>query len=161
MFGGVVGVFLGGFIADMLTRDAADPVRARRLLALGCYLTAATSLYFGVQAEQPIALAAFFFVAFCTMHVTLPNWWSCAIPQGGRHIGVVFGLMNGMGVAGALVSQLFVGYFADWQKDRGLTGREQWDPIFWVYIAVLLCAAAAWWAYRLTPLDDERTTDRA
>ena len=57
--------------------------------------------------------------------------------------------------------ELFVGYFADWQKERGLEGREQWDPIFWVYIAVLLCAAVAWWAYRLTPLADEQTTDRA
>ena len=53
------------------------------------------------------------------MHVTLPNWWSCAIPQGGRHTATLFGLMNGLGVLGAMASQGFVGVFADWQASAG------------------------------------------
>jgi MFS transporter, ACS family, glucarate transporter len=88
------------------------------------------------------------------MHVTLPNWWSCAIPQAGKHTATIFGLMNGLGVLGAMASQGFVGVFADWQASRGLSGREQWDPIFDVYVFVLLANAVAWWLYRFTPLPD-------
>ena len=43
----------------------------------------------------------------------------------------------GVGVMGALVSQGFVGFFADAQKARGLSGRAQWDPLFDVYVCVL------------------------
>jgi MFS transporter, ACS family, glucarate transporter len=87
------------------------------------------------------------------MHISLPNWWSVAIPQCGRHVGAVFGFMNGMGVFGAMASQGFVGVFADWQKARGLTGREQWDPLFGVYVVVLLGGAVAWSLYRFKPIE--------
>jgi hypothetical protein len=86
--------------------------------------------------------------------VSLPNWWSCAIPQAGRHTATLFALMNGLGVFGAMASQGFVGVFADWQRGRGLSGRAQWDPIFNVYVVVLLANAVAWWFYRFTPLPE-------
>ncbi|MBA4062482.1 MAG: MFS transporter [Isosphaera sp.] len=156
LFGGVAGVFLGGFVSDRVTARSADPWRARRRLAVGCYLTAAGCMFAGARCDDPVAMAAVFGAGFWVMHVTLPNWWSCAIPQGGRHVGVVFGLMNGMGVVGAMVSQGFVGRFADWQAARGLTGRAQWDPLFDVYVVVLLLAAGVWSLYRFRPLDDAR-----
>ena len=40
-----------------------------------------------------------------------------AIPQAGRHTATIFGLMNGLGVLGAMASQGFVGVFADWQTN--------------------------------------------
>ncbi|MDB5306221.1 MAG: sauU 3 [Gemmataceae bacterium] len=152
--GGVVGVFVGGVLADRITARSPDPVRARRLFAVGCYLTTAACLFGGVRCDDVVTLSGLFCVAFCVMHLTLPNWWSLAIPQGGRHVGTVFGLMNGMGVVGAMASQGFVGKFADWQKDQGLTGRAQWDPLYEVYVVLLLAAAVVWWLYRFTPLDD-------
>ena len=57
-------------------------------------------------------------------------------------------------VMGAMASQGFVGVFADYQKARGLTGRAQWDPLFDVYVCVLLCGGIAWWLYRFTPLKE-------
>jgi hypothetical protein len=69
--------------------------------------------------------------------------------------------MNGIGVFGAMTSQGFVGVFADWQRDRGLSGREQWDPLFDVYVGVLICGAIAWWLFRLTPLENQTEPDRA
>jgi hypothetical protein len=76
------------------------------------------------------------------------------IPQSGRHVGALFGLMNGIGVFGAMVSQGFVGVFVDWQKSQGLSGRDAWDPIFDVYVGVLLLNAVAWWSYRFVPLPE-------
>jgi MFS family permease len=153
--GSAVGVFLGGYLADRITRISADPVRARRHLAVWCFLTAAGCLFVGIRCEDADALATLFAIGMCAMHVTLPNWWSVAIPQCGRHVGAVFGLMNGMGVIGAMASQWFVGAFTDWQQRHGLIGREQWDPIFDVYVGVLVAAAVAWFLYRVTPLPDE------
>src|SRR5439155_6920549 len=110
-------------------------------LGVGCFLTAAGFVFVGARFDEPVMVAGLFAAAMCAMHVTLPNWWSVAIPQCGRHVGAVFGLMNGMGVIGAMASQGFVGAFTDWQQSRGLTGRAQWDPIFDVYAVVLVAAA--------------------
>ena len=155
MAGSAVGMLLGGWLADRL-RHASDPVRARRLLGVACYLVAAACLFLGVRQDDSLTLAALWGASFCAMHVTLPNWWSCAIPQAGKHTATLFGLMNGLGVFGAMASQGFVGVFADWQASRGLSGREQWDPIFDVYVFVLLANAVAWWSYRDTPLEESR-----
>lgn len=152
--GSAGGVFLGGLLADRITARSADPVGARRRLGVGCYLTAAACLFAGVRADDPTAAAGLMAAAMLAMHLTLPNWWSVAIPQCGRHVGALFGLMNGMGVAGALLSQGFVGVYVDWREGLGYTGREQWDPLFDLYVGVLVCGAAAWASYRPHPLPD-------
>ncbi len=153
MASSAVGMLVGGWLADRISK-LNDPVRARRYLGSASYLVAAVCMFLGVRQDDALSLAALWGASFCAMHVTLPNWWSCAIPQGGRHTATIFGLMNGLGVFGAMASQGFVGVFADWQRDRGYTGREQWDPIFDVYVCVLLLNAGAWSLYRFTPLPE-------
>jgi MFS family permease len=153
--GSAVGVLFGGWFADRIPRRFSDPIRARRVLGVGGYLAAAAILFWAVRCDDPITVAALCSASFCAMHITLPNWWSVIIPQSGRHVGALFGLANGLGIVGAMSSQGFVGVFADWQESRGLTGREQWDPIFDVYMVVLLLGAAAWWLYRFRPLEEE------
>ena len=154
MAGSAVGMLFGGWLADRISKSA-NPVRARRYLGVVSYLAAAGCLFLGVRQDDALALATLWGASFCAMHVTLPNWWSCAIPQGGRHTATLFGLMNGIGVFGAMVSQGFVGWFADRQeKVYGLTGRAAWDPLFDVYVCVLLGGAGAWWLYRFTPLPE-------
>jgi MFS transporter, ACS family, glucarate transporter len=152
--GSAGGVFLGGLVADWITTKAADPLASRRRLAVGCYLAAAGCLFAGVRADDPAAAAGLMAAGMFAMHLTLPNWWSVAIPQCGRHVGALFGLMNGVGVVGALLSQGFVGVFVDSQKRLGFTGRAQWDPLFDVYVGVLVCGAVAWAVYRPRPLPD-------
>jgi len=41
---------------------------------------------------------------------------------------------------------MFLGRFADWMRDQGYSGREQWDPAFYVYSAVLMIGACCWLA---------------
>jgi hypothetical protein len=83
----------------------------------------------------------------------VPLWWSCAIGISGRHVGALFGLMNAVGVFGAMCSQYLVGALADWMGARGYSGRDQWDPIFSIDVGVLLCAGAAWATFRFVPVD--------
>lgn len=153
--GSAFGMLLGGWLADRLPKWSSDPVAAQRYLGVGCYLTAAGCLFSGVRCDDPLALAALWGASFCAMHVTLPVWWSIAVPQCGRHIGTLSGLMNGAGVIGAMASQWFVGAFSDARGEAGYTGREQWDPLFDVYVCGLVLSAAAWWSYRNRPLGPE------
>jgi hypothetical protein len=98
--------------------------------------------------DSAVALAVLAGVSSMCVQVTLPTWWSAAIEQSGRHVGALFGLLNMMGTAGALASQWFVGAFADRRESLGYSGREQWDPMFDVYVGVLLVGAASWAMYR-------------
>ncbi len=152
--GSAGGVFLGGLLADRITARAADPLAVRRRVAVACYLAAAALLFVGARADDATTTAGLMAAAMLAMHLTLPNWWSVAIPQCGRHVGAIFGLMNGVGVVGAAASQGFVGVFTDWRKSLGFVGREQWDPLFDVYVGVLVCGAVAWAAYRHRPLPE-------
>jgi sugar phosphate permease len=152
--GSAVGMLVGGWLADRISR-LRDPIPARRYLGLCSFFTAAGCLFAGIRCDDALSVALFFTAAFCVMHFTLPNWWSVVIPQSGRHVGTLFGLTNGIGVMGALASQGFVGWFTDHQKTaHGLTGRAGWDPLFDVYVGVLLCGGIAWWLYRFTPLSE-------
>ena len=159
--GSAVGMLVGGFLADAIPKRSSHPLAARRYLSVLSYLTAAVCLYVGLRCEDPRALAAFWATSFGAMHVTLPNWWSVAIPQCGRHVGALFGLMNGVGVIGVMASQWFVGFFADWRKGKGFEGREQWDPLFDVYVGVLVLAAITWWSYRYRPLEPVAANEKS
>lgn len=152
--GSAVGMLVGGWLADSIPRWASAPVAARRYLGVCSYLAAAACLFAGARRDDALSLALLWGASFCVMHLTLPNWWSVIIPQAGRHVGTVFGLANGIGVFGAMASQGFVGVFVDWQARRGLSGRGAWDPMFDVYVGVLLANAAAWWLYRYVPLPE-------
>jgi hypothetical protein len=83
-------------------------------------------------------------LASLSAFITLPVWWSVVTDISGKHLGALFGLMNSLGVPGAVASQLFFGWFADYRKDQGFTGREQWDPAFYCYAAALLLGAFGW-----------------
>ncbi len=146
------GVFVGGFVADRILRRGRDVVVCRRLLGSLCFIAAAVFLYAGSKMDSPVALAVFAGASSFCLHATLSSWWSAAIEQCGKHVGALFGLMNSMGVVGAMLTQWFVGTFADWRKSLGYTGREQWDPMFNVYVGVLLLAALTWAMYRKRPV---------
>jgi sugar phosphate permease len=154
--GSLVGMLIGGWVSDRITKSRQDHVGLRRWLCCTCFVVSAAFMFIGTRCDSSLATSAFWGAAMLAMHIQLPNWWSTIIPQSGRHTATLFGLTNGVGVLGAAASQLFVGYFADYQeKVRGLAGREAWDPIFDVYVLVLLGGAITWWFYRYVPLEDE------
>jgi hypothetical protein len=78
------------------------------------------------------------------MFCPLPTWWAVTFDVAGKHPGALFGLLNSAGVIGALGSQYFFGAFADWRMESGFTGRDQWDPAFYLPAALLAAAAVLW-----------------
>src|SRR5262249_3046472 len=85
-----------------------------------------------------------FALACFGVQLQVPAWWASATLVSGKHVGALFGLMNMIGAAGAASSQVFVGHFADFMKSWGYTGRAQWDPGFFVYVAVALIGLIFW-----------------
>jgi MFS family permease len=84
----------------------------------------------------------------------LSTWWSCAADISGRHLGALFGLMNGVGAFGALCSQFLFGALADLMKRRGHSGRAQWEPAFLIDVGILLVGALCWACYSARPVEE-------
>jgi ACS family glucarate transporter-like MFS transporter len=154
MGGAAVGTLSGGFLDDLLRRNRAR--HGRRWLGASAYSLAAGLIGMGLLCESPRALAVCAGLSCLAAMCPMSAWWSCAIEVSGRHLGALFGLMNGMGVFGAMGSQFFFGAFADWRKAQGYDGRAQWDPAFAVYIAALLAAALCWAFYVSCPVEPDR-----
>lgn len=142
--GAMCGSLAGGWLADRISRFAADRYRARRRLGLLTFGCAALGLFAGISADAVWLLGLCCALACLALFCQLPTWWLCAYDVSGKHTGSLFGLLNGVGVFGAMGSQLFFGAFADWRGRQGFEGREQWDPAFYVSIALLLMAGVLW-----------------
>jgi MFS family permease len=144
LLGATCGSLLGGWLADRIARHAADRYRPRRQMCLTAYSCGAAFLYASVSVDAVWLSGTFCALACLAMFCQLPTWWAVTYDVSGKHPGALFGLLNSMGVIGALGSQYFFGAFADWRGAQGFEGREQWDPAFYVSIALLLIAAALW-----------------
>jgi hypothetical protein len=143
--GGVAGMVGGGIIGDWIIRRTADCVRARRCLGAGAYVVAATLLLASTVCDSPLASTILAASSCLAMACQQSAWWSSASEIGGRNLGAFFGLLNMMGVPGAMASQFFFGAWADWRQAQGFTGRAQWDTGLFAYSGLLLLGAVCWW----------------
>jgi MFS transporter, ACS family, glucarate transporter len=142
--GGAAGGISGGVLSDYVVRRTGLRRWARRGLGVGGLGVGALALVASVRVDDPVASAWLAALASFSAQVQLSSWWAVVTEISGRHVGVMFGLMNSMGVPGAVASQLFVGYFIHWLGEFGYTGRARWDPAFYVFAAVLLGGALCW-----------------
>jgi sugar phosphate permease len=149
--GSGVGVLAGGVLADRILRSR-NVVRSRRVLGGVTFVFAAAFLFAAVRMDDAWSMTALAACSCLCVQIILPTWWSAAIEQSGKHTGALFGWMNMMGLMGAALSQWFVGAYSDWRKGLGHVGRAEWDPMFDVFVGVLLLGAVAWAVYRKRPL---------
>jgi ACS family glucarate transporter-like MFS transporter len=153
-----VGILAGGFLADRIVRRGVGGV-GRRLLGGAAFLAAAALLGCALRIRDPWIAVIFTALSCFAAQSTQPLWWSCAIGVSGRHVGALFGLMNGVGVLGAMSSQYLVGALADWMGARGFSGRDQWDPIFIIDVAILICAGVIWFTFRFVVVESADLPD--
>ena len=136
------GTLAGGFLLDRFATGGG--VGRKRLLGGSSFFLASAMLGCGLLSGNPW-LAAFFAALSCfATQATQPLWWTCSIGISGKHIGALFGLMNSVGVFGAMSSQYLVGAIADFLGNQGYTARAQWDPIFYINMGVLIVAGLLW-----------------
>ena len=60
-----------------------------------------------------------------------------------------------MGAVGAILSQLFFGYSADYMKGLSYAGRARWDPAWYAYVVVAFIGMVLW-----SLVDPEKTVER-
>jgi ACS family glucarate transporter-like MFS transporter len=143
LLGGAVGCTLGGWLSDAAVRRIGRRW-GRKMLGSAGLGGACLSLVAGVHCDAAVASAFCTALASLCAGIQLAAWWGIVTEISGRHVGALFGLLNSMGVPGAVTSQLFFGRFADVMAERGYTGRDQWDPAFLVCAGVLLTGAVGW-----------------
>lgn len=147
------GTLAGGYLMDRFAAGRA--IGRRRMLGGGSFFLASTMLGCGLLCQDPWLTTLFAAFSCFATQANQSLWWSCSIAISGKHIGALFGLMNSVGVFGALSSQYLVGRFADLLGERGFSGRSQWDPIFYVNVVVLLVAGLFWSAFVLKAVEVE------
>lgn len=144
---GAVGTLLGGVAVDRIALRG-DGVAGRRRFGGAAFIMAAALLGCALRTQEPWIAASLTALSCLAAQSTQPLWWSCAIGISGRHVGALFGLMNMLGVFGAMSSQYLVGALADAMGAWGFSGRQQWDPIFFIDVGVLVCAGLLWSRFR-------------
>jgi sugar phosphate permease len=142
--GGAAGGVSGGLLSDYLVRRTGRRLGTWKALGSGGLAVAALALTASVHVDDPVAAACLTALASFSAQVQLSAWWAVVTEISGRHVGVMFGLMNSMGVPGAVGSQLFVGHFITWLSHLGYKGRARWDPTFYVFAGALLGGALCW-----------------
>ncbi len=142
--GGALGSVCGGYLSDGLVRYTGNRRWSRR--AIGCVAlgSAALAMMASIYCDSPWLAAACTAWASLCVHLQLASWWEAVTEISGKHLGTLFGLMNSLGVPGAIASQLFLGRFADVLGEHGYSGRAQWDPAFYIYGSVLLVGGFCW-----------------
>jgi ACS family glucarate transporter-like MFS transporter len=144
LLGGALGSFLGGYLSEFMVRLTGERKRSRRIQGVLTLSSAGAAMIVSIYFGNPWLAAACATWACLAVHLQLPAWWSVVTETTGKHLGALFGLMNAMGVFGAFISPIFLGAFVDFLGKFEYTGREQWDPAFYVYGGVLFVGALCW-----------------
>jgi sugar phosphate permease len=153
---GAIGCFTGGWLTDWLVLKTGNRRWGRTAQSVAGAALAATGILISLSTDSTVLASVFVAIACLGVQIQVPAWWASATQVSGRHLGALFGLMNMIGALGAIGSQLFLGRFADMMKARGFTGRDQWDPGFYVYVGVALIGMVLW-----SLIDPTRTVEDA
>jgi len=151
---GAFGTFFGGWLTDWLVHETRSPRWGRTAQAVVGAGLSGLGILASIWTDSTVAASAFVALAAFGVQLQLPSWWASATQVSGRHLGALFGLMNMIGGVGRILSQLFIGSFADWRKSLGYFGRAQWDPAFYVYVVVAILGMVFW-----SLVNPEKTVD--
>jgi MFS family permease len=132
----VVGGVVGGALSDWVLVRTGSRRAARKGVAVGsllagtlCYLAAYYSA--DVRVANGLLSLGYFLVTFAS-----PCAYALTMDMGGRHLGIVFGVMN---MAGNLGAMAFT-----WVFPRLKAWSGGWDAPLALFAALNLIAAAAW-----------------
>ena len=102
LVGAAVGCLASGYINDLLARWTRDNPARFRIYGFCGTILATVCLLAAIQCESATATSIWAAVAFMFAISQQATFWAVTTEIGGRHLGVVFGLLNSLGVPGAI-----------------------------------------------------------
>ena len=132
----IVGSLLGGVVVDWILARTGSRRLSRQLVAVLSMLSCAGFVglaYFTSEAETTVLLisAGSFCAAFGG-----PCAYAVTIDMAGKHVPIVFSIMNMTGNLGAAACPLLVAWFVD------ATGK--WDYVLFFFVGIYVAAAICW-----------------
>ncbi len=141
---GALGCLFAGWLTDWLVARTGNRRWGRTAQAVFGAALAGAGILASIWTDSTLIASIFVSLACFGVQLQVPAWWASATQVSGRHLGALFGMMNMIGAVGGIFSQVFLGYFADWMKGLGYTGRAQWDPGLYVYVAIAVAGILLW-----------------
>lgn len=166
---GAVGALFGGFLGDWMTRRVGSRRVALVSISSTCLLLSGVLVGCSVLFESTTISVLFCSLAYFFSYIQLPIWWAAVADIAGRYTGALFGLCNMIGLTGGAISQAFLPRFVEYREKlvangviESLSKRDQWDPAFLIYAAVLLVGGFLWLTinpYQKIVVPDEAAQD--
>ena len=138
----VIGSPLGGLFADWVFVRTGSKRLSRQGVAAGSLFLGFLSILLSMQISDPTASVSLISVGMFIAAFSGPCAYTTAIDIGGRHVTMVFSLMNMAGNIGAFVFPLVVPYLL--LKDSSATGNGNWDLVIYTFAGCFLAAAICW-----------------
>jgi ACS family glucarate transporter-like MFS transporter len=133
---GAIGCFLGGVIADFITRRTGSLTIGRRSVGVGGFLLAAAGYAAAIYVRSPEAAIAFLALASGAHDLTLPVLWATTTDAGGRFGGTAAGFVNfASSISGTLAPLTAAGLEHAFGSFRS---------VFFAAAAMYVCGAALW-----------------
>lgn len=142
--GGALGSAFGGLLSDRVMRRTGGKKRSRSLIGFVGLSLAGLALLASLWCESASGASIVIALAFFLLMSQIASWWGVVGDISGPHTATLFGLMNSMGIIGGMGAQVFFGWMADEKKAEGFSGRAQWDPALYYFVAVLFLGAITW-----------------
>ena len=142
--GGATGSLLGGLLSDWMMRRTGGRKRSRSWVGCFSMASAGLALLGAISCDDSEWASYMIAFAFLLMMLQIPSWWGAVSDISGNHNATLFGLMNSMGVIGGAAAQIFFGWMADAKQAQGLSGRAQWDPALYYFVAMLFVGSFSW-----------------
>lgn len=133
---GAAGCFLGGILADFITRRAGSLVIGRRTVAVTGYTLGAIGYLTAVYVKSPAAAIAFLTLASGAHDLTLSVMWATTTDVGGRFGGTAGGFIN----VGSSIS----GMLAPLTAATVASAFGSFHAVFWIAAALYFAAACLW-----------------
>ena len=140
----VVGSPLGGTLADWVLGRTGSRRWSRQGVAAGSMLACFGLILVSYPVEDPwVAVLLISAGAFCAAFAG-PCAYTATIDMGGRHVTMIFSLMNMAGNIGAFVFPILVPYLLN--EDPEVSGSGNWDLVLFTFAGMYLLAALCWLA---------------
>jgi ACS family glucarate transporter-like MFS transporter len=134
----VIGSPLGGMASDWVLHRTGSRRIGRQAFAAACMLLSAMFILLGWQtADTTLAACVIAAASFCAAFGG-PCAYAITMDMGGRHVAMVFSIMNAAGCAGAFAFPSVV---------PRIVSASGWDAVLMTFAGIYVGAAICWLAF--------------